>query len=109
MRLICWTSSRGCPGEITTKDFVDVDDEVLTIESFTEEEVLADFSELQVEQDDSDNDNDYNVVNDEPVKYFKSNELLDAIELLQRFSSFSNEGSAVQVIAIYCIVKLISI
>ena len=64
MRLICWTSSRGCPGEITTKDFVDVDDEVLTIESFTEEEVLADFSELQVEQDDSDNDNDDNVVND---------------------------------------------
>lgn len=91
------------------QSFVDVGDEVLTIESFTEEEVLADFSELQVEQDDSDNDNDDNVVNDEPVKYFKSNELLDAIELLQRFSSFSNEGSAVQVIAIYCIVKLISI
>lgn len=91
------------------QSFVDVDDEVLTIESFTDEEVLADFSERQLEQDDSDNDKDDNVVNDEPVKYSKSNELLDAIELLQRFSSFSNEGSAVRVIAIYCIVKLISI
>lgn len=91
------------------QSFVDVDDEVLTIESFTDEEVLADFNERQLEQNDSDNDKDDNVVNDEPVKYSKSNELLGAIELLQRFSSFSNEGSAVRVIAIYCIVKLINI
>ena len=43
-----------------TKDFVDVDDKVLTTVPFTDEEVLADLSKCQVEQDNSDNDKDDN-------------------------------------------------
>ena len=48
-------------------DIFDVDGEVLTTESFTDEEILVDFSERQVEQESCDNDKDGNDVIDEPV------------------------------------------
>ena len=48
-------------------DIFDVDGEVLTTESFTDEEILVDFSERQVEQESCDNDKDGNDVIDELV------------------------------------------
>ena len=84
--------------KITIKDLVDVDDKVLTTEPFTDEGFLADFRELQVEQNNSNNKKDNNDAVDEPVKCKKKNELLDGIDLLQTFSLSVDEGSVVHAI-----------
>lgn len=96
------------PSKITTKDLVDVDDEVLTTEPFTDEEFLADFRELQVEQNNSDNKKDNNDAIDEPAKCKKKMYCWMTSTCCRRFHYLSMRGevSCMQ-FAINCSVKLI--
>ena len=96
------------PTKITTKDLVDVDDKVLTTEPFTDEEFLADFRELQVEQNNSDNRKDNNDAIDEPAKCKKKMNCWMTSTCCRRFHYLSMRGevSCMQ-FAINCSVKLI--
>ena len=86
------------PEDVSSSSLIDVDSEVSAMQPHTDSEILAEFFKTDDISDGDDKIIDASdCIEEEPVECPGKTDLLNALELLQKFSLFSVNGEALQV------------